>query len=34
MVFILLAKVVTFYVGFTVVDVWGLGLEFVSKSIL
>ena len=32
-VFILLAKVITFYVGLTIVDVRGFDLEFVFRSI-
>ena len=30
-IFILLTKVIALYVGSIAVDVWGLGLEFVSK---
>ncbi len=32
MVLILLTEVVAFYVRLTAVDIWGFGLEFVSKS--
>ncbi len=34
MVFTLLVEVITFYVEPTAVDVWGLGLELVSRSTL
>ncbi len=34
MVLTLLAEVVAFHVGPTAVDVWGLGLELVSRSTL
>ena len=34
MVFILLTKVVVFYVGLTAVDIWGLDLELVPRSTL
>ncbi len=34
MVLILLAEVITFYVGPTAVGVWGLSLELVSRSTL
>ena len=31
-VFVVLTKIITFHVRSTMVDVWGLGLEFVSRS--